>query len=359
MALGSLTYEVPRPRRWNTFIAGLAIDVAFLLLIVAVGSRLSTQVEPQPVASTYHVTLIAPVRIAPVSEPITPPAPAIQTPPQVVAELETPKVALPPVEPVQPRQVEIRQPELRKPLVQKDVQKPAPVKVAEFAAPAVVAAAPPKQTQEIKTNVLDSPKTVAATVHQPAHTVQTGGFGDPNGVGGQGDPKRSTLTVASLGSFDLPAGPGKGNGTGGTRGVSGTVRTTGFGNGAASPMSPARSVSGVMPSGFGDVIAHSGESSPERTQKKPELQPVEIVYKPRPVYTPEARQLRLEGEVLLEVVFTASGSLQIKRVVKGLGHGLDDSALAAAQRIQFHPARRDGQPYDCAALVHMVFELAD
>jgi hypothetical protein len=46
-------------------------------------------------------------------------------------------------------------------------------------------------------------------------------------------------------------------------------------------------------------------------------------------------------------------------VVKGLGHGLDDSALAAAQRIKFHPARRDGQPYDCAALVHMVFELAD
>ena len=114
-----------------------------------------------------------------------------------------------------------------------------------------------------------------------------------------------------------------------------------------------------MPGGFGDVVAKSGDAAPQRIEKKPEIQPVEIVFKPRPQYTPEARQLRLEGEVLLEVVFTASGSLHINRVVRGLGHGLDDSALAAAQRIQFRPARRDGQPYDCAALVHMVFELAE
>jgi len=114
-----------------------------------------------------------------------------------------------------------------------------------------------------------------------------------------------------------------------------------------------------MPSGFGEGIAKNGESVPQRLQKRPELQPVEIVYKPRPLYTPEARQLRLEGEVLLEVVFTASGSLQVNRIVKGLGHGLDDSARAAAQRIQFRPARRNGEPYDCAALVHMVFELAE
>jgi hypothetical protein len=33
--------------------------------------------------------------------------------------------------------------------------------------------------------------------------------------------------------------------------------------------------------------------------------------------------------------------------------------VAAAQHIQFHPARRDGQPYDCAALVHIKFELSE
>ena len=51
--------------------------------------------------------------------------------------------------------------------------------------------------------------------------------------------------------------------------------------------------------------------------------------------------------------------MQIQQVVRGLGHGLDEAALRAAQQIKFHPARRNGEPYDSTALVHIVFELAD
>ena len=40
-------------------------------------------------------------------------------------------------------------------------------------------------------------------------------------------------------------------------------------------------------------------------------------------------------------------------------HGLDETAQQAAQQIRFRPARRDGQPYDSAALVHITFELAN
>ena len=110
--------------------------------------------------------------------------------------------------------------------------------------------------------------------------------------------------------------------------------------------------------GFGDKTATSAPAA-RPFEKKPNLQPVEIVFKPRPIYTPEARRLHVQGEVLLDVVFTASGSLRVNRVVKGLGHGLDDAALVAAQHIRFRPALRDGQPYDSAALVHIVFELAE
>jgi TonB family protein len=189
--------------------------------------------------------------------------------------------------------------------------------------------------------------------------VQTGGFGDSNGVAGQGDPKLNTVTVANLGSFDLPSGPGSGNGTAGARGVSGVVRSAGFNDAVSSANAP-RNNRAVAASGFRDVIAHD-DTAPtlQRVDQKPVLQPVEIVFKPRPAYTAEARQRRIEGEVLLDVVFQASGALRINRVVKGLGFGLDDNALAAAQRIQFRPARRDGQPYDYAALVHIVFELSD
>ena len=86
--------------------------------------------------------------------------------------------------------------------------------------------------------------------------------------------------------------------------------------------------------------------------------PAEITFKPRPVYTDEGRQLKVEGEVLLDVVFTANGQIRVMKVVRGLGHGLDESAVHAAEKIQFKPALKDGHPADFEAVVHVVFELA-
>ena len=85
---------------------------------------------------------------------------------------------------------------------------------------------------------------------------------------------------------------------------------------------------------------------------------VEILFKPNPAYTEEARALKLEGEVLLEVMFGANGQLHVNRVVRGLGHGLDENAIAAANKMRFKPAMRTGQPMDSTAIVHVVFQLA-
>ena len=85
---------------------------------------------------------------------------------------------------------------------------------------------------------------------------------------------------------------------------------------------------------------------------------VEILDKPKPVYTDEARNLKLEGEVLLEVQFAANGQLHVNRVVRGLGHGLDEAAIAAANKMRFRPAMRNGQAMDSTAIVHVVFQLA-
>ena len=85
---------------------------------------------------------------------------------------------------------------------------------------------------------------------------------------------------------------------------------------------------------------------------------VEILYKPKPAYTDEARKLNLEGEVLLEVLFGANGELHINRVVRGLGHGLDEAAVSAANKIKFKPAQRNGSAIDSTAVVHVMFQLA-
>ena len=114
----------------------------------------------------------------------------------------------------------------------------------------------------------------------------------------------------------------------------------------------------VEPGGFADAAV---VAEPRRVRPEPAVNPdvpVEIVSKPRPVYTEQARRLRVEGEVVLDVLFGASGRLRVIRVVQGLGHGLDDAAAEAARRIDFNPALRNGKPIDYMATLRVVFQLA-
>jgi TonB family protein len=87
--------------------------------------------------------------------------------------------------------------------------------------------------------------------------------------------------------------------------------------------------------------------------------PLEITSKPRPLYTDEARRLRIEGEVLLQVMFRASSEICVLRVIRGLGHGLDENAISAAAAIRFRPATEGGRPIDDIATVRITFQLAD
>lgn len=116
---------------------------------------------------------------------------------------------------------------------------------------------------------------------------------------------------------------------------------------------------GVKIAGFGDaeVVPHNLPAI-HSTPAAPATIPVEILEKPRPAYTEEARRLSIEGEVLLELQFEASGRVRVLRLIRGLGHGLDENALAAARQIRFRPARRGGIPVDSSAIVHIVFQLA-
>ena len=160
----------------------------------------------------------------------------------------------------------------------------------------------------------------------------------------------------------MPGGPGVGNGTGGAHGARGVVASSGFGAGVATgdnsgKVSASRGT--VRQSGFGDADVVSNPA-PKQAQSAPAPKtiPAEITFKPRPVYTEEGRRLKIEGEVLIEAVFTTEGRVRVLRVVHGLGHGLDESAVRAAQQIQFKPALQNGQPVDFQAVLHIVFELA-
>jgi hypothetical protein len=49
----------------------------------------------------------------------------------------------------------------------------------------------------------------------------------------------------------------------------------------------------------------------------------------------------------------------VNRVIHGLGHGLDEAAIEAAEHIQFKPAISGGHAVDFPATVHIVFQIAN
>jgi TonB family protein len=85
---------------------------------------------------------------------------------------------------------------------------------------------------------------------------------------------------------------------------------------------------------------------------------VRILWKPIPKYSEEGIRRRIEGDVVLLVRFLAQGTVETLNVVSGLGYGLDEFALQAAQSIRFEPATEGDQPIDYTTQVRIRFELA-
>ncbi len=63
-----------------------------------------------------------------------------------------------------------------------------------------------------------------------------------------------------------------------------------------------------------------------------------------PAYPDAARAEGVEGDVRVELVVGTSGTVESARVVRGIGHGLDDAALRAVRQFRFAPASKAGQP---------------
>lgn len=312
-----------------------------LLILINLGLLLPDKLQ----LTQYHVTELIPM-------PSLRPEPAPIKKPEIKVKL-LPAVKLPVFEQpklVMPREVRHEAPQ---------PVEPPKVVVNQFAAPQLKLTAGGARPQLVHTGDFGGGSSQKPTVNAAVDKVQTGGFGDPNGLPGTGK-QGAKLYAAATGSFDMPAGAGQGNGSGGAKGIKGTVASADFGNGIATGGNgDGRSNGkGVATGGFGsEQVVHQGPKIAQ-VDSGPASTPVEITFKPNPVYTDEARSLKLEGEVLLEVSFSAAGTLHVNRVVRGLGHGLDEAAVAAANKIRFKPALRSGQPVDSTAIVHVTFQLA-
>jgi TonB family protein len=343
--LAMLPEGASRWQRLGISAIGQTIVVVFLVALpLFFPERLKTALNMQIVPLAMPVTEV-PVAPPPAPEPKLAPAPK----PVVIEEAK-----------LNPKQPHIF---LQKKVVQPKIEH-VDTKAPEIVPPTPVLEAkfidntnqPKRPREEVKVANLDSGSAAAPTVKLPVNKVQTGGFGDPNGLPGKGDANKTT-NVNRLGSPALPGGPGYGNGTGGDKGVRAVVASTGFGNGIANPPQAGARQGVVQKSGFADQTVVS--DAPKKKAASDSLtSQVDILSKPRPEYTAEGRALKLEGDVVIDVVFLANGSMQVSNVVSGLGHGLDEAAVQAAQQIKFKPAKRDGEAVDFPARVRIEFRLA-
>lgn len=131
----------------------------------------------------------------------------------------------------------------------------------------------------------------------------------------------------------------------------GRGRGTGIGDGRGAGQGPGENFnkgggSGAIGGGDGGGIF----------QATANLRP-QILYQEKAKYTEAARQNRVQGVVVVNVVFTADGRISNPRVVRGLPDGLNEQAILAAQRIKFRPAMKNGQPVSVRMSIEFTFNL--
>lgn len=129
-------------------------------------------------------------------------------------------------------------------------------------------------------------------------------------------------------------GPGSGGGVGEGSGT-GIGPGTGPGIGAGSG------------GGFGGRVYRPGAG----------VVPPVLLKEVKPIYTPDALRLRIQGSVLLEAIVRGDGIPVGIRVTRPLDRGLDEAAVAAAREWRFLPGRIGGTPVDVLVTIQMDFRV--
>ena len=82
------------------------------------------------------------------------------------------------------------------------------------------------------------------------------------------------------------------------------------------------------------------------------------ILQPAPDYTAEARKARAEGVLAIRAVIRKDGSVGNLKVIRGLGYGLDESAIdTIAKKWKFQPGTLNGVPVDVQANIEVTFRL--
>ncbi len=89
----------------------------------------------------------------------------------------------------------------------------------------------------------------------------------------------------------------------------------------------------------------------------PQNQDIEIIEKPRPGYTDQARGQNVQGQITLLVLFSFDGQITEISVLQSLGGGLTVKALSTARKVKFSPKIRNGKPVSQLKIIQYNFTI--
>lgn len=104
----------------------------------------------------------------------------------------------------------------------------------------------------------------------------------------------------------------------------------------------------TMGSGVGEATVGFGTPSGPR-----------FLHRAIPEYPFLARRRKLEGKVILAVIIDETGKLTKTEVIDASDRTFVDASLEALKKSTFLPARRNGQPVTCKAILPIRFSLVD
>jgi TonB family protein len=149
-----------------------------------------------------------------------------------------------------------------------------------------------------------------------------------NNLPSLGDPRTSVAGPASNG---IGSAGGMGIGSGG-----------GIGSGKRSGYGPGEG------GGYGGGLYHvgGGVAAPQ------------LVSAPDPEFSDEARRTNFEGVCVVSLIVDAQGNPQRVQVLRPLGKGLDEKAVAAVRQYRFKPATLQGKPVAVELNIEVNFRLS-
>jgi TonB family protein len=333
---------LPEPEgRRGSFVTAAVINMMILATILYVGMM------AKRVIAVHHfeqTELIFPTQPPPEVKIKVPPPPKLPDPPRVEVKLDAPKINLPKIEPKpEPKPVEMET-KLKMPDIK--MAKPAITLAPQPKAALAAAAAPALVPQQ-------HPSTAAVHLGDMQGVTPNPNAVKPATVAAIGNPYGG-MQGAAVAPRGVVGSTGLGNGTqsGSNAGVYGHVASAGIpGATAQGGFAGGKVGSAGIPQAVAATPTQLAKVAPASTN-------LEVLSKPPVQYTSEAKQLKVQGDVILRVTFTAGGHVVVDSVVHGLGHGLDEEARRVAEQIRFRPATKNGQAVDLTTNITITFQLA-